>query len=142
MSNFKTDQEHFWAGNFGDEYVGRNNDEALISSRIVFWGSALKCANGIKSIKEFGCNIGLNLLALKRLNPSFELCGVEINQKAAKQAQALCIADIQQGSILDPMDDESSFDLTFTAGVLIHINPESLNYVYENLVRVSSATLW
>lgn len=37
------------------------------------------------------------------------------------------------------MDDieDSQYDISFTKGVLIHINPEKLNNVYENLYRLS-----
>ena len=27
--NFKTEQEAFWAGDFGNEYIERNQDDAL-----------------------------------------------------------------------------------------------------------------
>ena len=37
-------------------------------------------------------------------------------------------------SIIEELSDEPA-DMTFTAGVLIHINPEYINKVYENLVK-------
>ena len=62
---------------------------------------------------------------------------VEINENAVAQARAPEVAEIEQGSILEPMSDIDSVDLASTLGVLIHINPESLDAVYENLVTVS-----
>lgn len=47
------------------------------------------------------------------------------------------MAEIKQGSILEEIKD-LKVDLTFTAGVLIHINPEYLDNVYSNLVNGSN----
>ena len=89
------------------------------------------------SIRELGCNIGLNLLALNRLHPEISLSGIEINEEAVKKAAELNVAHIRQGSILESINDKK-VDLTFTAGVLIHINPDYLKNVYENLVNGSN----
>ena len=134
---YETEQENFWAGEFGLDYIDRNNSEQLLYSKVAMWAQMLRAANSVTSVRELGCNIGLNLVALKKLNPSMNLSGYEINEKAAKQAADLKIATIQQGSILDQIK-ESPVDLTFTAGVLIHINPEYLRNVYENLVTGSN----
>lgn len=134
---YKTEQENFWAGDFGVDYIDRNNSEKLLFSKVALWANLLRSANSITSIRELGCNIGLNLVALKRLHPELELSGVEINEEAARQAAESGVARIQQGSILDPIKD-AAVDLTFTAGVLIHINPDHLKHVYENLVNGSN----
>ncbi len=134
--DYKTEQEKFWAGDFGKEYIGRNNSEELLFSKVAMWARMLRCANNVQSIRELGCNIGLNLLALKRLRPEIELSGYEINKVAAKEAEDLKVAKIVNQTILN-MIDEPAVDLTFTAGVLIHINPDHLNSVYENLVSGS-----
>ncbi|QDC01954.1 pseudaminic acid biosynthesis-associated methylase [Mesorhizobium sp. 8] len=134
--NFKTEQESFWAGTFGKDYIKRNNSEQLLSSKVALWARMLRSAHGVGSIREFGCNIGLNLLALKRLRPDLALSGIEINKTAADEAAALGVAEIRNGTILDPVAD-GPVDLTFTSGVLIHINPEFLEAVYDNLVSNS-----
>ena len=85
----------------------------------------IKSIPDVSSALELGCNIGLNLKALNSLNSNIELKGIEINEKAANEAEKLKIAEINQGTIIDPIDGEK-FDLTFTVGVLIHINPEFL----------------
>jgi pseudaminic acid biosynthesis-associated methylase len=130
---YKTEQEIFWAGKFGEKYIDRNNSDQLLNSKVALWSQMLRCANNIKSIRELGCNIGLNLVALKRLQPSLNLFGHEINEEAVKQANNFQVAKITHGSILDNIDEEN-VDLTFTSGVLIHINPDYLKNVYENLV--------
>ena len=97
----------------------------------------LQAANNVNSIRELGCNIGLNLVALKRLQPKLNLSGYQINEEAAKQASDFNVAEIKQGSIIDEIND-TKVDLTFTAGVLIHINPDYLYNVYKNLVDGSN----
>jgi len=134
---YETEQEKFWAGEFGTKYIGRNNSEGLLYSKVVMWGQMLKSANAVGSAREFGCNIGLNLIALKKLNSSIELSGYEINEEAARQASELNVATIHRRSILEEID-EARVDLTFTVGVLIHINPDHLDRVYNNLVRGTS----
>jgi pseudaminic acid biosynthesis-associated methylase len=136
MQDFDTEQEAFWAGEFGQGYVDRNKSEQLLTAKTVMWAQILRAANGVTSVKELGCNIGLNLQALRRLNPDLALSAVEINEAAAAQAQSLNIADINVGTILDELDHEA-VDLTFTAGVLIHINPDRLSSVYDNLYKLS-----
>ena len=135
--DYQTEQEIFWAGDFGDEYISRNRSSGLLHSKIAMWSQMLRSANRVGSIKELGCNIGLNLKALNHLRPEYQLSGVEINQTAATEAQRLGIASIKCGTITEPLSDPKA-DLTFTAGVLIHINPERLPMVYENLVSLSS----
>lgn len=135
--NYLTEQENFWAGSFGDDYISRNESGALLYSKVAMWSQMLKSANRVKSIKELGCNIGLNLKALHHLNPTYDLSGVEINEIAAHQAKELGIGSITCGTITEPLEEEK-VDLTFTAAVLIHINPEKLDQVYQNLVNLSN----
>lgn len=135
--DYSTEQEAFWAGEFGSNYSSRNNSEALLFSKVAMWSNILRSANSIASVKELGCNIGLNLLALNKLNPELKLSGIEINAEAAQQAKELNIADVINGTILESIEGEK-YDLTFTVGVLIHINPEKLKSVYDNLVNKSN----
>jgi pseudaminic acid biosynthesis-associated methylase len=134
---YHTEQENFWAGEFGLGYMERNQGEKIVLSNLALFAQILKSAPGIKSIVELGCNIGLNLKALHRINPDFFLCGYEINSVAAEQAKNLGIADIVCSTILDPADGKRTFDLAFTKGVLIHINPDELDKVYANLYMLS-----
>ena len=137
MSGYKTDQEEFWAGKFGDDYIGRNDDSRILAGNMRLFSNILKPSVGVQSAIELGCNIGLNLEAIKFVDPSIQLTGVEINEKAAEVARGKNIAQIEQGSILEPLDLKPA-DLTFTKTVLIHINPDHLRAVYENLVQLSN----
>ena len=69
---YVTQQENFWAGEFGNEYVSRSQGEEIINSNIDFFKKALKSAEDIKTCIEFGSNIGLNIRALKKIYPDQE----------------------------------------------------------------------
>ena len=136
--NYKTEQEKFWATDFGNEYLKRNEGEELIASNIALFSKILRSTPNIKSVAELGCNIGLNLSALNRIHKKFDIRGYEINPMAAKVAADQTLAEIVNTTITEPLAIDKKFDLTFTKGVLIHINPDKLNTVYENLYALSS----
>jgi pseudaminic acid biosynthesis-associated methylase len=131
---FKTEQEAFWAGNFGTEYIQRNQGDALLASNLDFFSKALRAARRIKSCIEFGANIGMNLKAIKLLHPEIEAHAIEINNDAAKELSTVINPlHINNKSILDFIPSRQ-WDLTIIKGVLIHINPEVLPQVYDKLV--------
>ena len=136
--NYQTEQEKFWASDFGNDYPNRNEGETLIASNIVLFSKILRFAPTVKSVAELGCNIGLNLTALNRMNRQFDLRGYEINELAAEAAADQMMAEIVNTTITEPLAIEKKFDLTFTKGVLIHINPDKLDAVYENLFSLSN----
>lgn len=129
-------QEEFWAGDFGEDYISRNNSLKLHESNVHFFESVFrKTQGGPSSVLEFGANIGLNYLAMKDLLSPLEFTGVEINKLAHSHLE-LTGCKAVHSSIFD-FDEQKSFDLTFTKGVLIHINPERLGEVYEKLYTYS-----
>ena len=131
---FKTEQEEFWAGNFGDDYIDRNEGEKLLASNLEFFSKSLKCANNTNSCIEFGANIGMNLKALKLLYPEQDQFGIEINTEAANQLKSIIPEqNVTVGSIFD-FSPNQTWDLVLIKGVLIHINPDELDKVYEKLV--------
>jgi spore coat polysaccharide biosynthesis protein SpsF len=134
---FKTEQEAFWAGSFGNEYIDRNRSDEYLASNLAFFSKALKQTRQIGSLIEFGSNIGMNLRAIKLLFPKIDLWGIEINQQAAQQlGKVIGEHHVIHSSILDYQSDQQ-FDVSLIKGVLIHINPEMLSIVYENLYRAS-----
>ena len=99
---YKTEQETFWANEFGNEYIERNKGAKLLASNLNFFSKALVNAGSINSCLEFGANIGMNLKALKLLYPTMELQGIEINENAAEQLTDLIGAqNVYNGSIFD-----------------------------------------
>jgi len=138
MKKFNTPQEEFWAGEFGNEYIGRNDNQELLASNLNFFSKALNQTGQILTCLEFGANIGMNLKALKLLYPKIQLKGIEINPVAAKELSLFIGPDnVFEGSIYD-YNVKEKFELTLIKGVLIHINPEKLNMVYEKLYEASS----
>jgi pseudaminic acid biosynthesis-associated methylase len=138
--SFNTEQEQFWATDFGNDYPSRNEGEKMISSNLALFSKIFKNCPAIQSAAEFGCNIGLNLIAINRINKQLKLRGYEINENAAKTAREANIAEIINTTVIEPLNANSTFDLTFTKGVLIHINPEMLQAVYQNLFDLSLQT--
>jgi pseudaminic acid biosynthesis-associated methylase len=135
---FKTDQENFWAENFGNEYIERNQGAQLLASNLNFFSKALAQAGQIKSCLEFGANIGMNLRAMKLLYPSVHLKGIEINKLAAEElGKILGSENVFNGSIFDA-DTSVKVELSLIKGVLIHINPDMLQTVYQKLYDASS----
>lgn len=133
----KTDQEHFWAGEFGDAYISRNNSDQLLASNLNLFSKILERTGRLSSVIELGCNVGMNLKALASLSPTSKIRGIDINQTAVDTLSGQHAEfDLKCGSILEPLDFEKS-TMTFTKGVLIHINPDYLSAVYQNLYEKS-----
>lgn len=137
MKKFRTEQEKFWVGSFGDEYSSREHFANYLSSNIYLFSKVLKCTSSIGSVLEFGANIGMNLLALNQLLPMSTLAAVEINEKAASLLREYDIADVQLGSILDYVP-KLKYDFVLSKGLLIHINPEELRVAYDKIYESSS----
>jgi len=133
MMEFKTQQEEFWAGEFGTQYIQRNTSEALLASNLAFFSRALRSAHHLRSCIEFGANVGMNLRALKLLYPGQDQYAIEINATAvAELAATLPPHNITHGSILN-YQPPRTFDVVLIKGVLIHINPEYLPQAYQSM---------
>ena len=130
-------QEQFWGSSFGDEYSDRNGVDRLLPSNMFFFQRVFaSLQDRPKTFLELGSNIGLNFLALKDLLTEIRFTGVEINEKAHQELEKTgCRAVL--GSIYD-YETTESFELTFTKGVLIHVNPDRLPEVYDKLYDYSS----
>lgn len=136
-SSYKTEQEAFWAGAFGSQYISRNQSEQLLASNLHFFSKALQRAGKVGSCIEFGANIGMNLRALKLLYPGLDARAVEINPDAAKiLGELIGPEQVFQGSIFDYAPTPPA-DVALIKGVLIHINPDMLGAVYRKLYEAS-----
>ena len=87
--SYKTDQESFWAGEFGDEYIIRNNGSEMLASNLSFFSKATRLVHKPSNAIEFGANIGMNLKALKLLYPKLTNYCIEINRTAILQLRNL-----------------------------------------------------
>ena len=136
-NEFETEQERFWADEFGEKYIDRNRGREIIASNISLFSKVFARATHVHSIIEFGSNIGLNLIAIHQLLPDAELSAVEINAKAVKELKKIdYIKQVYHTSILNFSPSEK-YDFVFTSGVLIHISPEKLQSVYRLLYNAS-----
>lgn len=137
MSKYRSDQENFWAGDFGDEYTARNSADYWISNNTNLFARILSRTKGVKSIIEFGANRGINLRAIRNLFPDTELAAVEINSQAILELEKFKDIKVYPGSIIDFKTDYKR-DLSLSKGLLIHINPDLLKEAYAALYNSSS----
>lgn len=140
MHKYKTNQESFWAGEFGNEYITRNEDTPRTRAGNLFYFSKIleKVSSLPESIIEFGANIGLNLRALKLLLPDAHLAAVEINESAVARMKRDRVGnEVFHASLLE-FSSPRKYEMAIIKGVLIHVSPDSLSLVYQKLADVSS----
>ncbi len=127
--------EHLWADEFGDAYVERNSDAG--AGRDAFWGALLE-RRPVQSALEIGCNVGANLRWIDGLLPSRTVWGIDINESALRNIRRRLpgINAVWSPARELPVRDRS-FDLVFTAGVLIHQPDSTLPLVMSEAVRAS-----
>lgn len=140
MTKFATEQETFWAGQFGNDYVDRNLDNKVIAFRTALFAKILAGTSGVTSALELGANVGLNLFAIRNLLPACSFTAVEINEKASELLGEIPDTEVRKGSILEFTPSQLGLhDLTFVSGVLIHIEPGHLPDVYARLYECSAS---
>lgn len=137
----KTTQLKAWSSRFGDEYVARNDysEWKMKPGKEAF--QRILGGLDIESVLEVGSNIGLNLLFINALfNGGVKLYAVEPNRKAFDRLLSQKAMRLEKAWNCDasqlPMED-SSIDLVFTTGVLIHIAPDDLSRVTDEIFRVA-----
>tara|TARA_B100000029_G_scaffold475408_1_gene518621 strand:- start:1207 stop:1821 length:615 start_codon:yes stop_codon:yes gene_type:complete len=133
----KTEQSEFWRGSFGDQYTDRNSDQSIISSNMNLFEKIIESTGFLESILEFGCNRGLNLLAIRQLMPKAELSGVDVNAKALQNLNQVDNRVVTMEGTIESFVSENMFDLVFTKGVLIHIHPDNLALAYSQIEKYS-----
>ena len=130
----QTPQEQFWMSDFGTHYTQRNRRDWR--TRIPFFTDILALTKA-KSILEVGCNWGLNLLAIKSIDPSIVVQGVEINQMALQEALDHGL-DVFPASAVEVGDLwPESYDLTLTSGLLIHVPGVQLAKSMASIAKAS-----
>ena len=132
-----TAQEEFWAGEFGDNYIDRNQSQEVLVAKIAMFARIVQRCSDVRSVRELGANIGLNILALKSLFPYAAFQAIEINSQAFERLATIPGIAASNTTLFEPVE-WSSVDLAFTAGVLIHLNPDMLPVAYERLYEASN----
>lgn len=120
--------ESLWSGDFGDAYAERNR--AAYAGRAAFWRRFLDTYRPASTL-EVGCNLGGNLRYF-----ADRPVGIDINHGAlaAMRADFPNILAARAAARALPFAD-GTFDLVFTAGVLIHQPPAILPAVVTEIAR-------
>jgi pseudaminic acid biosynthesis-associated methylase len=125
--------ERLWAGEFGDDYARRNDQVGR--GRGPFWQELLDRVKP-ESTLEVGCNVGGNL---RWIAPEVaQVAGIDVNEGALEALrERLPGVDARLAPARALPFPDSSFDLVFTMGVLIHQPTEDLEAVLSEIVRCS-----
>ena len=136
---FNSEQERFWATTYAAGYIRRNSefDNELGAEA---WRTMLRTTNGaVKSYLECGCNVGRNIEQLRIALPAAQASVIEISKPAFDLVSSKYeLAGAFNGAILDSRFENGAFDLVFTMGVLIHINPDQLLEHMQKMYAYSS----
>tara|TARA_R110002095_G_scaffold70978_2_gene60534 strand:- start:2777 stop:3409 length:633 start_codon:yes stop_codon:yes gene_type:complete len=138
-----TTQLDAWRGEFGDSYIDRNESLTdVLRMRTRMWAELLKGTYGAEpqSILEVGCNIGLNLRSIDRLSGA-RLYAVEPNGKARERVvrdKVIPAANLHDATGQNLPFADGEMDMVFSAGVLIHVHPDDLGAVADEMHRVSN----
>jgi pseudaminic acid biosynthesis-associated methylase len=148
-----TPQMKSWMGKFGAEYTDRNTlsldelDKLYLNnygiSRNTLNNEFLKdiIINSAR-VLEVGSNIGNQLLMLQKMGFN-NLYGIELQRYAIKIAQQRAQnIHFCQGSVYDMPFKDNFFDLVFTSGLLIHINPINIKIALKEIYRCTNNYIW
>ncbi len=134
---FNTPQEEFWAGDFGDAYISRNESENLLSSNIALFADVFSSLDKVpESFLELGANIGMNIKAIQKLSPGASFTGIEINKQACTILSGTG-CEVIESSIIDAVPT-NTFDLVFSKGVMIHLLPDQLIPTFKKMYEWSN----
>lgn len=148
----QTEQETFWSGEFGQQYTDRNtrDREEWDNFYRQNWGLTKSEMNARFTsdwspetrILEVGCNTGMQLRGLQ--DAGFpNLYGIELQPYAVEKAkQNTQNINIIQGSGFELPFRDGFFDVVCTNGVLIHIAPDDLPKIMDEMVRCSRRYIW
>ncbi|MDO8553028.1 MAG: methyltransferase domain-containing protein [bacterium] len=147
-----TKQISHWAGEEGNSYVERNPhstaemDELYVAdcgvSRTEMNLDFLGAIGKDIPILEVGANVGTQLQFLHTQGFS-KVLGVDVNRRAITDAKHLYPdVDVIEASGFDLPFKDGSFELVYTSGVLIHISPNDIQKIMNEMHRVSSRYIW
>lgn len=137
-----TIQEKLWKdSNWSKQYINRNNSNRIKSSNVALFSKILDSINQpLDSVLEIGPNIGLNLDAINALDDRIIIDCLEINIDACHVLRGKpFIRNVFNDSISNFKSyQDAKYDLVFTKGVLIHLNPNDLSEIYEKIYSMSN----
>jgi len=146
-----TFQEETWNGDFGKKYTDRNTftPDEVDDLYIKNYGISRTQLNSefldnleLNRILEVGCNVGNQLHVLKT-NGYSDLWGIELQDYAVEVARKRTSGfNIVKGTAFDIPFKDNFFDLVFTSGVLIHISPDNIDKVLDEMYRCTNKYIW
>lgn len=147
-------QKKEWGNKFGEEYTKRNmfnpsELNQLYSNRYGITRNEmnhefLEFMDRDCMILEVGSNIGNQLNLLSKMGFK-NLYGLEINSLAienSNRSNAGLPIYVVKGDALNIPFKDGFFDLVYTSGVLIHINPENIRKAIDEIYRCSKKYIW
>jgi len=145
LSKKNTQQREFWMSDFGTDYINRNNTIEVVNELYnkqtgitveKIFNKFFDEINRESKIIELGCNIGLNLSVLNKMRFK-NLTGLEINETAFSIAKKNNPDINFIHSSIENFNSTETYDLVYTAGVLIHINPDTLPLIISKMDQLS-----
>ena len=145
-------QAQAWASEFGIEYTNRNpmTMEDMDALYVRLYGvSRTEINNEFISglhrnckVLEVGSNVGIQLSLLQRMGFT-NLYGIDVSPYVVELSKSKTKGiSIIQGNVLDIPFKDRYFDLVFTSGLLIHINPNDLRVALAEIYRCSNCYIW
>jgi pseudaminic acid biosynthesis-associated methylase len=141
-----------WAGNFGRKYTDRNAlsleemellyKEQYGVTRTEMNSKFIGKFDRVMKVLEIGSNVGNQLLCLQEAGFK-NLYGIELQSYAVELSKSRTKGiNIIQGSAFDIPFKNDFFDLIFTSGLLIHIAPEDITTVLDEIHRCTIKYIW
>jgi pseudaminic acid biosynthesis-associated methylase len=136
------EQQNFWKNSYATDYINKNSDFD-IPTGIDAWNNMLSKVDKNKlnnGLLECGCNIGKNLDFLTHIIPEVPKSIIEISEPAYNYVvEKFNLESHFNGAIEDSKFESNKFDLVFSMGVLIHINPDNLKDVMQKMYDYSKS---
>ncbi len=147
-----TKQMQEWTGQFGKEYTDRNaltleEMELMYKERYGITRTEMNSKfigdlNRDMKVLEVGSNIGNQLLLLQKAGFK-NLYGIELQSYAVELSKSRTKdINIIQGSAFDIPFKDGFFSLVFTSGLLIHIAPQGITGVLDEIFRCTDRYIW
>jgi pseudaminic acid biosynthesis-associated methylase len=121
------EQEAFWINDIAEDYL-TSNDSFDLEGSMTAWRKMLGGigVSRVNSFLECGSNVGRNLHTLKQVLPGCDQGLIELSPAAFAVAVERYSPLYAYNGAIKNSAFPVKFDLVFSMGVLIHVNPEEL----------------
>lgn len=133
-------QQKFWSGEFGDDYIKRNlefhNVQYTDSDRLSITKSFFQDIPRDSSILEIGCNVGSIIWILDKMGFT-DVTGIDIKKEAIDIISKRYPHYTFIHSSIESFQLRRKYDMVYTSAVLIHIHPDNLMRVVKKIKALS-----